>query len=660
MFALRKSFFLLLFIGFIIQLPAQKVRIDLDEFKTRAPGFDTIAPAVKEAEKIMRKRKNPDYQKALQLYMKAYKYNPENAELNYQIANCYLNGKEKRSALPYILKAAKMKPEMTPMLDWHIGQAYHYNEEYEKAYDYYRSFRAYISKKGGNTVKVKQRMKQCRNGIEMKNKPINIEINNLSALNSKFDDYAPLVTADKSSIIFTSRRAGSTGGLRASDQKYYEDIYRSDFVNGKWTEPVNVGKPMNTKYHDATVGISPDGQELFLYHNGNIFYTRSEGKSWQVPKAMPAEINSTEVENSAAFSYNGKEIYFVRGKDPDPDKSNSDIYVSYHKNGTWTDAEPVSSRINTPFDEDGVFMHPDGKTLYFSSKGHNSIGGFDIFKSTKDERGRWQDPVNLGYPLNTADDDLFFVLSADGKTAFYSSLKPGGKGGLDIYEIDFEPQKDTAQTDTTSSPKVFLTLVKGIITDGKTRDKLEADIEIVDNESSEIVMTVKSNSSSGKYLVSLPSGKNYGMEVKKKGYLFHSENFKIEEKDEYQEFVKNIRLYPIEKDVKVVLRNIFFDTNKSKLRPESYTELNKLKNLLEKNPKMNIEISGHTDNQGSYAHNKALSKARAQAVVDYLIKNGIDKNRLKSRGASWDEPIDTNDTPKGRQKNRRVEFKVLE
>lgn len=305
-------------------------------------------------------------------------------------------------------------------------------------------------------------------------------------------------------------------------------------------------------------------------------------------------------------------------------------------------------------------MHPDGKTLFFSSKGHNTMGGFDIFKTIKQANGTWSKPQNIGYPINTPDDDIYFVLSASGKFGYFSTIREDGEGLMDIYKIDFAPKKEIITEDSVPEIKTFVTIVKGTITDGETNKNLDATIEIYDNEKNETIMTVVSNSATGKYLVSLPSGKNYGMEVRKEGYLFHSENFNVPKTEGYQEIIKNVQLYQIKEQAKVVLKNIFFDTNKSKLRPESFAELNRLKQLLILNPKIKIEISGHTDNTGSYNHNKELSEARAKSVVTYLIENGIDSKRLSYRGASWDEPIATNKTEEGKQQNRRVEFKVIE
>jgi len=324
-------------------------------------------------------------------------------------------------------------------------------------------------------------------------------------------------------------------------------------------------------------------------------------------------------------------------------------------------------------------MHPDGRTLYFSSRGHNTMGGFDVFKSTMNDDGTWSKPENLGYPVNTPDDDLFFVMGGSGKHGYYSSSNDNGYGDYDLYMITFRgPEKppvlhnednllanvapvgESVVAEKVEIKTMRLTILKGTIKDAMTNNPVEAQIEIIDNTKNEVVSVNTSNSSTGKYLVSLPSGRNYGIAVKAEGYLFHSENFDIPAATGYQEVTKDILLNKLAVGQKVVLRNIFFDYGKSTLRSESYAELDRLVKLLTDLPKLKIEISGHTDNKSSLQYNQKLSESRAKAVVDYLISKGISANRLEYKGYAYLQPIATNDTEEGRQQNRRVEFKVLE
>jgi outer membrane protein OmpA-like peptidoglycan-associated protein len=305
------------------------------------------------------------------------------------------------------------------------------------------------------------------------------------------------------------------------------------------------------------------------------------------------------------------------------------------------------------------------------------MGGYDIFKSTF-ENGKWGEPVNLGYPINGPDDDVFFVISGSGNHGYFASSKQGGYGDKDIYKITFlGPEKAPvvmnednllasvaapvsefkAEKIVSSGPK--MTILKGVISDAKTHQLLEAAVELIDNSLNEVIATFKSNSTTGKYLVSLPSGKNYGIAVKKDGYLFHSENFDLKASEEFQEVEKNISLKQIEVGQSIVLKNIFFDFDKATIRSESANELDRLIKLLTENPTLKIELGSHTDSKGSDDYNQKLSQSRSQSVVTYLIGKGIAADRLVAKGYGETVPVATNDTEAGRQENRRTEFKIL-
>ncbi|HRP61496.1 MAG TPA: OmpA family protein, partial [Vicingus sp.] len=327
--------------------------------------------------------------------------------------------------------------------------------------------------------------------------------------------------------------------------------------------------------------------------------------------------------------------------------------------GVWGNAENLGISINTPDDEDAVFLHPDGKTLYFSSKAHGSMGGFDVYKSVY-EKGKWSKPQNLGFPVNTSDDDVCFVITASGDYGYYTSIRPDGKGKRDIYKVTF--------LDELNKPK--LTLLKGAITDKKTGQPLQATIEIYDNDNNKLIGVFESNSTTGKYMVSLPAGVNYGISVKSPGYLFYSENFVIDKDAAFKEVVKDIGLDKLEVGKKVVLKNIFYDYNKATLRTSSNNELGKVVELLNSNPKIKIEISAHTDSRGGDAYNEKLSQERAQSCMDFLTAKGIDKSRLIAKGYGKkqllisDKEIEKLATEElkeeAHQQNRRTEFKILE
>ncbi len=615
-----------------------------------------------------------DYLQALKYYKKAYQYNPNNPELNYKIGICYLKTLFKARALDYLQKVMDTTPNLTPDLLFYYAAALQYNYKFKQAIKYFNDFKKRQLYKTDARYKffTDKRIEECKNGIELIKDTLPIVIRDLSTINSSYDDYGPVVTADGEKMYFTSRRPN---GYNLTDQEgqYFDDIYYTMNDSGQWAKPKNAGPPLNTMSHDAVVGLSYDGQTMIIYRNGDLYWSKLDGKKWTDPKPFPKVINSKEIESSAALSVDGNTLYFVRGKKLDPLLSNGDIYYSTKdKNGNWSKPVPLPDNVNTPYDEDGLFLHPDGKTLYFSSKGHNSMGGYDVFKTVRQPDGSWSDPVNLGYPLNTPDDDIYFVLSGNAQVGYISAAREDTKGFTDIYSVHmFTADPYTTGENyllaalakpveqTSFEPPVKLMLVKGKVVD-KEGNPVEATVEIIDNKTGRVIYRVKTNSATGEYIVSLPPGHNYAMVIKKQGYMFHSENFDLEDDDSYNEVHKNFTLDTIAPQSKTQLRNIFFDFNSAKLKPESYAELNLVVNFLKNHPNLKVEISGHTDSLGRFDYNVKLSKLRAQAVVNYLVSKGIKKSRLVAKGYGPTKPIAPNSTPQGRALNRRVEIKILE
>jgi outer membrane protein OmpA-like peptidoglycan-associated protein len=645
---------------------AQKnVEFSKANFKNNTSGFKT---AIKHLNEGTNKYFSLFYNKALAEYLTANKFNPNNAELNARIADCYLNSSDKSKAVEYFEKSYSLSTEMDGFYVYMMASAYHFEKKFDEAIKYYRLSKTKKHKvvvRGRFSDDADKKIKECTYAKKLIQSPINVKIEHLSdAINTEHQEYVPVITADESEIFFTSRRPNSTGGnIDGSIGDYFEDIYYSEKVDGEWSTAVNMGAPVNSEFHDATVGLSLDGQQLFLYRDnkkgvGNIYVSKRKGNSWSNPEELPEPINSKNQETSACYSPDGNTIYFVSNR-PNG-QGGKDIYKSTkNKDGLWSNAENLGPIVNTLEDEDAVFLHPDGKTLYFSSTGHNTMGGYDVFKTVY-SKGRWSKPENIGYPVNTADDDVCFVLTASGDYGYYTSIKASGQGKRDIYKVSF--------IDQINKPK--LTLLKGLITDKKTGKPLEATIEIYDNDEDVLVGTFESNSATGKYMISLPAGRNYGISVKKKGYLFYSENFNIPKDAAFQVVKKNIKLDKLEVGKKVVLNNIFYEYNKASLGTSSYNELNKVIELLNNNPKMKIELSAHTDSRGSDAYNSKLSQERAQSCVDYLVGKGVSKTRLVAKGygekqliitdAEIEKLISEVAKEAEHQKNRRTEFKIIE
>jgi outer membrane protein OmpA-like peptidoglycan-associated protein/tetratricopeptide (TPR) repeat protein len=696
-----KNILLLVFVSLFITVfntvsTAQvDVSINKKEFKHKKAGYKDAWKAVKSGDEFYSINSTGGYKQALEFYEEGIRYNADNAELNYKIGVCYLFNSQMNKAVEHLVKAYQQNANVAYDVKYLTGKALQNSYKFEEAIKEYSDFVNQFQGSGDKNfdsqilAKAKRKIEECNNGINYLKTPARVFIDNLGpAINSSSQEYGPVITADESMLVFTSRREGTTGGMRdEADYMFYEDLYVSYKDNqDRWGNAINM-RDLNTEGHDASIGLSYDGQILYTYNgtpNGTILQSELDGSKWTKPKELSRHINTKAHETSASVSADTKILYFVSDREKDdygtPSYGGKDIYYCLKtEKGDWGKVTNIGKPINTEYNEEACFIHPDGVTMYFSSEGHSSMGEYDIFKIRKDSLGNWGTPENLGYPVNTPAKDVFFVMAGNGRYGYYSTERENGYGGQDIYRITFlGPEKLMVQAvednlmaslNATISDKIVeeevqietvrLTLLKGTVTDAISGEPIKADIEIVDNEKNEVVSMTNSNSSTGKYMISLPSGKNYGISVKAEGYLFHSENFNIPATTGYQEVIKDVILSKVGVGTKIVLKNIFFDFNKSTLRPESYPELSRLQKLMESYPSMRVEIGGHTDNKGSLKYNTDLSEARAKAVVDYLVEIGIDRSRLEYKGYAYLEPIDTNDTDEGRQNNRRVEFKVL-
>ncbi len=687
-----KSIILIITLMFSFVSAAQNIEFDKDNFKEDKDGLKQAKENLKTGDEIF--VKGPVfYKEALPYYLKANAFNPNNASLNYKLGQCYLASIEKSKALPHLEKAIKLNPSIDPAIYYDLGRSYHLELQFDKAIEAFSRFQKSAMATQDQMIMqdVQLRIKQCYNGKELVKSPVRVFIDNLGPnVNTQYNEYGAVVTADESMMLFTSRRPGSTGDkIDEGINEQFEDIYITyKQADGTWTQAKNLPKPINTDNHDSNSGVSADGQKFIIYlgkdNGGDLFESTLEGTVWSKPEAFNKNINTKYHEPSACYSPDGNALYFV--SDKPGGQGDHDIYVSYKDSkGKWGEPVNLGLMINTQFGEEAVFMHPDGKTLYFSSQGHNSMGGYDIFNSVYNETTKtWSKPENMGYPVNTPDDDVFFVLSASGKRGYYTSADKSSLGLRDLYVITFlgpekpmilnnednliasaaKPVQETVVAPTVEVKEAQLTLLKGVITDALTGEKLSAEIEIVDNMANKVIATFKSNSSTGKYLVSLPAGKNYGIAVKKEGYLFHSENFDIPATAAFQEVNKDVELKKLAVGGKIVLRNIFFDLDKATLRPESTAELERLTKLMNDVPTLKIELGGHTDSRGSDSYNQELSQKRAKAVVDYLTSKGIAADRLKWAGYGETQLVNkcangVQCTDEQHQENRRTEFKVL-
>ena len=497
-----------------------------------------------------------NYQMALRNFLEAYAIDSSNCNLDYKIGICYLNlSSEKEKALSFLEKSinnttrhySEFEPSETkaPQIAYYyLGQAYRINNKIKESIATFDKYKDLAKPSETDLKQIDKDIHSSEIANVMIHSPINVIIENLGdSINTEYPEYSPVLPADESVMYFTSRRPGSTGGERAIDDQFYEDIYMSMHKkDGTWSRSINIGLPINTNANESCVSISADGQQLFLFkdiNGGDIYVSNLDGEKWSTPQPLGSDINTKYLESYACISADGNTIYFV--SDRPGGFGGKDIYRSVKlPNGQWSLALNLGPEINTPYDEDCPFIHPDGVTLYFSSKGHNSMGGYDIFRSTKSNSdGFWSTPSNLGYPINTVDDDLFYTTTANGKNAYYSSSKSGGKGDKDIYRIELES--------VLSEP---VALVKGNITLDGSNDfsTLDVTVKAYEVETGEKVQEAKPNSKTGKYVLTLSpgvNGKMYNIVYEANGYQTITEAVKVQPGSEYQEVEHEEALKPI-------------------------------------------------------------------------------------------------------------------
>lgn len=450
-----------------------------------------------------------NFSKALDLYRKAYQLDTANVQTAYKLGLCmYTMKKHKRESQYYFEKAQRAGILET---NFYLGNLYHLQGKFEDAIRAFTVYKISARKQEFSNACIDSLVQKCKTAAELVNSAVNVSIENIgSTVNSEYPDYVPVISADESVLIFTSRRKGSTGGLLDPLGEYFEDVYIASKQDSIWTAPQSIGSNINTGTHDASVGLSADGEMLFLYRtsedliSGDLYFSVFDGTNWLAPTKLLPPVNTKGFnEPSASLSSDGNTLYFSSNRPGGFGKK--DIYkIVKLPNGEWGKAVNLGPGINTPEDEDSPFIHPDRKTLYFSSKAHKNMGSYDIFK-TVNEDGKWSEPENMGYPVNTPDDDIYFVLSTDGKTGYYSSERSGGLGGADIYLIRFPDEN------------MKLGVYKGVVLDSENLP-LSAKITLHDAATKELSGIYNNNKLTGKFLMIVSPGKDYTMQVEAEGY----------------------------------------------------------------------------------------------------------------------------------------------
>lgn len=681
------TFVLFLFLG-CLAWSQENVKISKGQFKTGIEtGFKEAWTSIKEGDKNYKAGRGT-FDIARDHYLFAQQYNPENAHLNYKLGVCYLFTDDKYRAIDFFRKAYSLDTEVSEDIHFLLGQAFQLVLEFDKAVDHYNLHMDVLDpdEQEAYGKVLEKRLKECENGRIMELDPVRVILKNLgSNVNSKYDDYNPIFAFEDSTLFITSRRPFEKSKRNEIDNKFNEDIYSSYFENNVFSEAIRLDKPFNSSSNDAVVGIAPDGKRILIYRgqfdggNNQISEYNAEKKKWSKPKSLKGRISSKEGETSACISQNMKELYFV-SRNKDLSIGGKDILVSKLDNkGRWGDPVNAGTHINTPYDEEGIFISKDGTQLYFASQGHNTMGGFDIFRSERQGDGSWSEPHNLGYPINTPDDEVFYITDQTGTYGYYSTIREGGLGSKDLYKVIYlGSEKELVlrtreelvagpgpeKTGFLTLPKL-MTLDTDFVLKGQVLDsigELEAlgsTLIFIDPLTGRQDASVFSDSLTGEYTVSLPEPKVYTVEIFAPGYLYFLDILDLSKESSDQIVKRDFYLQEVEVGTKVVLDHIYFQTGKSVLMPESHDELDQVYRFLENNPGVRLEISGHTDNTGSLRINQRLSRDRAGAVVKYLVDRGLAEERLISEGYADSQPVASNDTAEGRSQNRRVEFKVL-
>jgi outer membrane protein OmpA-like peptidoglycan-associated protein/tetratricopeptide (TPR) repeat protein len=538
-----------------------------------------------------------------------------------------------------------LNPEFSRSVYLKLGEIEINNAEYAPAKQHLEKYLTYNDITDKNLGYAKKLLADCDFSLDALKHPVAFKPVNLGPeINTADDEYSPAITADEQTIIFTRKINNN------------EDFYKSSRVEGKWTTATGLSDQINTpNYNEGALSISQDGK--FLFFTGcnrpdglgrcDIYLAQKKGENWGKPFDLSPPVNTPGWEAQPSISADGRTLYFVSNRKGG--YGGYDIWKSTLTDKGWGAPENLGPNINTAYDEQSPFIHADDSTLYFSSNGWPGMGNKDLFVSRLGKDGKWQKPENLGYPINTSGDENGLTTTTNGVYAFFSSNKLDGFGGYDIYTFEL-PAKYRAR---------HVTYVKGIVNDAKTKAPLEAEVEIIDLGSNKPVFEDYSSIEQGDFLATLTTGKNYGLNISKAGYLFHSENFSLAGHEPGKPFNITVYLEPIDIGSKTILKNVFFDTNRFDIKPESISELKKLIDFLTINPTITIEISGHTDDVGNDQLNQVLSENRAKSVYQYLVQNGINPQRLVYKGYGKTQPLLPNNTNEHRSINRRTEFKII-
>lgn len=616
-----------------------------------------------------------NYSAGIQLLEQALKKDPQFWEAEVLTAEYYKNLNNFKAAIKHYKQAVQINPShsRTGMTYYYLGALNLAEGQYEEAL---KAIQVFISSPNSNREYMEKaygiREHAQFASIAIKN-PVSFNPTNAGpGINTIYAEYYPTLTVDGSSLLFTRALPFGKDGMQ-------EDFFTSTWNTQIWSKALAMPDNVNTQNNEGAPTISADGRSLIFVacadESGfygedrkgrgscDLFYSKKIGNTWLNPINLPGNVNTFHWESQPSLSADGRTLYFVRGlRGKNQNQNNSDIFVTkLSEDGTWLAAEKLSDVINTPYAEESVHIHPDGKTLYFASKGHVGMGGSDLFVSQMDQNGEWSKPKNLGYPINTSYDENSLIVSADGEMAFLASDRSGGFGDLDIYSFPLpEPLKPTKTL-----------YFDGTVFDGTSKTPLAGHFELRDLNTGKLMIISDADKITGNFTVPLPSNQVYVINVTLEGYIPYSLNFDLSYREGQTNYHIEIPMNPIKSSNENILKNIFFDLNSSNLRPESFIELKNLADFLSKHPNLKIELGGHTDTRGDASINLKLSTDRAKAVYDYLVNTEkIPILQLTFKGYGESQPL-VNDQmiqnmtqedkrEAAHQSNRRTVYKIIQ
>lgn len=608
-----------------------------------------------------------EYEKSLAELQKAKDADPKFVEAYMLQANLHLERREWEKAIDEFKKSFAINPSFFPAGYYDCARAEMKLGRYADAKAHYELFLSKKRPASGSELadRASRDIACCNYALEAMRNPVPFQPLNMGpTINAKDCEYFPNITADESVFLFTRNAQildPNSGVMRMSQEDFF--ISYKD-AGGNWSPAKNLGAPVNSERNEGAPSLSADGRFLFFaaceeygdygpnrkgLGSCDIFFTNKINGQWSKPVNVGATLNTAAWESQPSFSSDGKTLYFISSRKGG--LGDGDIWMSQLKtDNTWTPPINLGPTINTSGREESVFIHPDNQTLYFASDGHIGMGGLDLYVCRRLPDGTWDKPINLGYPINTWNDESGLIVNSSGKFAFCSSDREGTTGCEDIYYFEL-PQ---------NLRPITVTYMKGKVFDQKTNQPIGAAFELIDLQTGQPFITSASDPITGEFLVCLPVNKNYALNVNTPKYLFYSESFQLKQNaNPTQPVLMDVPLQLLEVGKGVELKNIFFETGKYDLQAESKAELMKLVDFMKANPTLQIELGGHTDNVGPSSSNLLLSQNRAKAVYDFLVTNGIDAGRLSYKGYGDTKPKAANDTDEHRQMNRRTEFVVI-